>query len=140
MPAEQVRHYLQRATDFLEGMELTRIDEFYLNSAALLAIHSAVSYSDALRVGLGDTTLSAGDHQKAASALQRLLVSKHLEDQSGVKHFKFLLSRKNLVTYGNQRMESTDYESLFTRAERFAYWADSLGRQLNIAGWIDGDQ
>ena len=92
----QVQHYIHRATDFLEGMQLTRTDESYWNSSALLAIHSAVSYSDALRLGLGDQKVSADDHQKSADSLQKLLASKHLEDRAGFKHLRFLLSKKNL--------------------------------------------
>ena len=136
----QVQHYIHRATDFLEGMQLTRTDESYWNSSALLAIHSAVSYSDALCLGLGDQKLSADDHQKSADSLQKLLASKHLEDQAGFKHLRFLLSKKNLVAYGDQRLEHSDYEMLFTKAERFARWADKIGSQLNIEGWKHGHQ
>lgn len=135
-----MQHYIHRATDFLEGMQLTRTDESYWNSSALLAIHSAVSYSDALRLGLGDQKLSADDHQKSADSLQKLLASKHLEDQAGFKHLRFLLSKKNLVAYGDQRLEHSDYEMLFTKAERFARWADKIGSQLNIEGWKHGHQ
>jgi hypothetical protein len=140
MQAVQVQLYIHRAIDFLEGMQLTRTDEYYWNSSALLAIHSAVSYSDALRLGLGDQKLSADDHQKAADSLQKLLASKHLEDQAGFKHLRFLLSKKNLVAYGDQRLEYTDYEALFTRAERFAQWAGKTGRKLNLAGWQHDEQ
>jgi hypothetical protein len=140
MQAVQVQHYIRRATDFLEGMKLTRTDEPYWNSSALLAIHSAVSYSDALRVGLGDQKLAADDHNKAADALQNVLPSKTPGDQTGLAHFRYLLSKKHLVTYGDRRLEHTDYETLFTRAERFAQWADKIGSQLNIEGWQHGDQ
>jgi hypothetical protein len=140
MQAVQVQLYIHRATDFLEGMQLTRTDESYWNSSALLAIHSAVSYSDALRLGLGDQKLSADDHQKAADTLHTLLASRNLEDQSAFKHLRFLLKRKSLVTYGNQRLDSTDYEALFTNAERFALWARKTGRKLNLAGWHDDEQ
>jgi hypothetical protein len=55
MQAVRVEHYIRRANDFLDGMRLTNLDESLLSSSALLAIHSAVSYSDALRIGLGET-------------------------------------------------------------------------------------
>ena len=139
MQAVQVQHYIHRAADFLDGMQLTRTDKSYWNSSALLAIHSAVSYCDALRLGLGDQRLSADDHQKAVETLQKLLASKNLQDQTGFKHLRFLFSRKNLVAYGDQRLEHSDYEMLFTKAERFALWADKIGSQLNIEGWKHGD-
>jgi hypothetical protein len=139
MQAVQVQHYIERAADFLQGMQLTRTDESYWNSSALLAIHSAVSYSDALRVGLGDQKLSADDHKQAADSLHRLLAEKKLDDQAGFKHLQFLLSKKTLVTYSARRLEHTDYETLFTKAERFAQWADRIGNQLRIEGWQNGE-
>jgi hypothetical protein len=141
MPAVQVRHFLKRATDFLEGMKLTREDKNYWNSSALLAIHSAVSYSDALRARLGDGQLSADDHQNAVDALQRLLLAETaMDDMAGFKHLRFLLSKKTLVAYGDRRVEHTEYEALVTKAARFAAWADRIGRRLKIEGWEDDDQ
>jgi hypothetical protein len=135
MQAVEVVHYIRRATDFLEGMQLTRNDKDYWNSSALLAIHSAVSYSDALRKGLGDTKLSSDDHRKAAESLEQALSSHGLSDQTGLKHLRYLLSKKNLIAYSDRRLERTDYEALFTKAERFAHWADTTGIQLRIEGW-----
>jgi hypothetical protein len=141
MPAEQVRHYLQRAKDFLEGMKLTREDKDYWNSSALLAIHSAVAYSDALRAGLGDQKLSADDHRNAVDVLQQALFAESLmDDMAGFKHLRFLLSKKTLVAYGDRRVEHTEYEALIIKAARFAVWADRIGRRLKIEGWDDDDQ
>ena len=140
MQAVLVQHYVERATDFLEGMQLTREDRSYRNSSALLAIHSAVSYTDALRAGLGESKLTAEDHKMAADELQRLLSSKDLEDQTGFTHLRYLISKKSLVAYGNRRLDHSDYEALFTKAERFARWADRLGNQLRIEGWSHGDE
>jgi hypothetical protein len=140
MQAVEVEHYIRRATDFLEGMQLTRADSDYWNSSALLAIHSAVSFTDALRIGLGDTNLSLDNHRRAADLLDKLLSLRNSVDQRGLKHLRFLLSRKNLVAYEKRRLERTDYEALFTQAERFAHWADVTGSQLKIEGWKHGDQ
>jgi hypothetical protein len=73
MPAEQVEHYIRWASDFVRGMKMTQGDDLYRNSSALLAIHSAISYADALRVGLGDSQLSNEDHKVATDRLKRLL-------------------------------------------------------------------
>jgi len=140
MQAVRVQHYIQRATDFLEGMQLTRNDESYWNSSALLAIHSAVSFTDALRLGLGDRSLPSDDHKKAADSLQKIMSTRNAGEQTGLGHLRYLLSKKHLVAYGDRRLEHTDYETLFTKAERFAKWADKIGSQLNIEGWRHDDQ
>jgi len=114
-----VQLYLNRAEDMFDAMILLYGDQAFRNSSALLAIHSAISYSDALRAGLGDEKLAADGHDKAADTLQAL-VARYPQHGSGVSHLRFLLSRKNVVAYSAKRMEHSDYEALFTRAGRFA--------------------
>ena len=137
MPAIQVEHYLKRAADFSYVVLLLRGDESHRYSSALLAIHAAISYSDALRVGLGDSRLSADDHQKAADALKDVLFSVDPTDETGLGHLRYLLSSKSLVAYGNQRISAKDFEMVLTKAERFATWANRIGRQRKIEGWIN---
>lgn len=140
MQAVQVQHYIQRATDFFNGMQLTRDEEPYRNSSALLAIHSAVSYTDALRTGLGDENLSGDDHRQAADALRPLLNTRSVKAQDGVGHLQYLISRKSSVAYGSERLGANEFLSLVIRAERFAKWANGIGRQLNLEGWNYDDQ
>jgi len=117
-----------------------RGEEDYSNSSALLAIHCAISYSDALRIGLGDDRVSADDHQNAGDALQRLLLAKRLQNQTGLKHLQYLLSRKNLVAYGSERLNSNEIEALINKANRFQRWAHQVARQFKIEGWTHDDR
>ena len=138
MPAIQVEHYLKRAADFSYVVLVLRGDESHRNSSALLAIHAAISYSDALRAGLGDVKL--GVDSKAADALKRVLALKVVDDETGLGHLRYLLSNKSLVAYGDQRINAKDFEMLFTKAERFVAWANRIGMQLKIEGWTDDKQ
>jgi hypothetical protein len=135
-----VEHYLQRAADFYYGMLLMRGDDLYRNSSALLAIHSAVSFSDALRVGLGDEKLPSDDHAKAVDSLLRMLPARQASDQAGLNHLRYLVSNKSRVAYGSDRLSAREFEILVTKAERFASWANGLGRKLNIEGWKHDEQ
>ena len=117
-----------------------RGDASYRNSSALLAIHSTVSYSDALRIGLGEQKLSADDHSKAVDALKNVLPSKETSDPSGFGHLRFLLSQKSRVAYGSQTLTAKELEMLLTKAERFVGWANTVGRRLKIEGWTHDDQ
>jgi hypothetical protein len=139
MPAVDVQHYLRRAADFSSGMKLLSSDPAYWNSAALLAIHSAISYSDALRIGLGENRLSADDHSKAADLLDERLPL-WLEDRKGLKHFRKLLSKKSRVEYSRRRLGLTDANDLVTDAIRFEIWVNRIGKQLNLEGWTRDDQ
>lgn len=140
MSALVMQLYLSRAQDFLEGMLLLREDEQFRSSCALLGIHAAVSYTDALRIGLGDEFLVSEDHRTAAAALRKLIQGRKEANVDGVGRFEKLVAKKSLIAYGSKRLDRTDFESVYTNAERFAKWANDLGSQLKIEGWKYGDQ
>ena len=135
-----IEQYIRRAADFYAGMELTRDDELYANSAALLAIHSAISYSDALRVSLGDDRLSADDHQAAVNSLDTLLSAKSFSDSTGLAHLRFLVAKKSLVSYGTKRNDVNTYRQIILKAERFASWVSSVGKHLELEGWTNANR
>ena len=139
MRSVRVRHYLQRATDFFDCMQLTRDDESFRNSSALLAIHSAVSFCDALRAGLGDRELSSDNHNQAADALSKQIPSGVRLDPSGLDHLRYLISRKTAMAYGERRVEEKTFGLVVLRSERFAAWANDTGKRLGIEGWHDGN-
>ena len=140
MGVVEVKRYLDRAEDFLSGMKLLRLDPIYRNSSALLAIHSAISYTDALRTGLGDENVASEDHQTASNSLRLLLKDKAFGGDKGLRHLESLLSRKSLVAYSSRRMDANDLEEIFLQAERYATWANSMGRTLRVEGWRDGGE
>ena len=135
MSALTVEHYLQRARDFFLGMHLMRDADPYRNSVALLAIHSAVSFSDALRIGLGDERLANDNHDQAADSLRRLLQARRAELGSGLSHLQYLLGRKSGISYGNERLIDNELRKLILGAERFSAWANDIGKRLELEGW-----
>jgi hypothetical protein len=139
MSAVLVQLYLKRARDFLEGMKLLRSDSAsYCYSSALLAIHGAVSYGDALRIGLGDEDLSADDHREAFSRLERLLKDRRYAKLDGAKRLRTLIGEKAAVAYGSTGVQEKMSKLLAEQAERFAAWAETTGVELKIGGWRDG--
>lgn len=136
MNAVRVHHFIERATDHLESMRITRRDS-YFNSAALLAIHCALCYSDALRTGLGGEKLSSDNHQRAVAELDKLIPSRRIPDRTGIAHLSQLIAKKSLVAYGDKRLAPQDFLDLVTKAERFARWANGVGKELKIQGWRD---
>lgn len=132
----QVQHYLERARDFFNGMRLLRdgLPE-YMSSSALLGIHSAISYSDALRTGMGCTDVSSDDHLSAASDLKSRLLSRRSEKAGGAERLSRILSKKNLIAYAPEARKAGEIEEVLKQAERFASWAEETGRHLQIEGW-----
>ena len=136
MVAVQVQTYLGRARDFLEGFNLLKddLDEFRFSSA-LLGIHCAISYSDALRTGMGCENVSSDDHRSAADDLKRRLnEDRSVENLRGVEHLKNLLSKKSRIEYASETVRRDEVEEIVKHAERFAAWAETTGRSLKVWG------
>jgi len=136
MIAVRFQHYKSRARDFLDGMSLLQEDlDAFGYSSALLGIHGAISYADALRVGMGSKSLSSEDHSRATSELESLLSSRGLKQQQGVKHLRLLLARKSRISYAAEAVRKNEAEDIVKRAKRFADWAEDTGKSLKIEGW-----
>jgi hypothetical protein len=135
----EVQHYRNRARDFLDGMKFLHEDlDAYKYSSALLGIHGAISYADALRIGMGSKKLSAKDHNRAAEDLKTLLDSRRIEQQQGVKHLKLLLGRKSRISYSTETVRKDEVEDIVKRAIRFKDWAEETGKALKAEGKIEG--
>lgn len=106
-----------------------------LQSAALLGIHAAISYADALRVGLGDDELSAEDHNKAVRRLEQALTAKNVQDRTGIQRFGELVGRKSTIAYGKNRTNDNDLKLIVQTSQRFSVWVNKMGKQLSVEGW-----
>jgi hypothetical protein len=141
MQVVYVRSYLTKARDFLRGMNLPEslAESECRYSSALLAIHSAIAYSDALRVGLGEklSELASSDHKAAASKLEKLLKLRNYDKRQGVKHLERLVGRKNSVAYTPDALTEDVVKAMIEQAQRFSAWVDVTGRYLKIEGWRD---
>ena len=133
MAAVQVQHYLSRARDFLEGMNFLKDDLAF--SSALLGIHCAISYCDALRIGLGSTKVSSDDHGSAAENLRRCLDDRKFENLRGVENLRKLLSKKSRIAYAPDAVRKYDFEQIVNHTGRFVVWAEETGKKLRIEGW-----
>jgi hypothetical protein len=137
MHAVQVQAYLARANDFFNCMKFfadARDPEFRYSSV-LLAIHSAISYGDALCVGLGKTETSSQDHKLRVFALRKLLNERKYKTQQGLKHFENLLRDKTDVAYSWKNITEKQAIAMVDQAHKFSVWANTAGNELKIEGW-----
>lgn len=146
-----VQHFLRRAKDFESSMKMcqesslmaeiefpsssTSRDNERLQSAALLAIHSAISYADALRTALGDSELSAEDHRTAEARLRQALVNRRIDDPKGLHRFGALLAKKSAVAYSRNRIGDNELKSIVESCQRFSVWINQIGKRLKAEGW-----
>ena len=136
MSAIQVQHFLGRARDFLEGMKFLQEDlNEYRYSSALLGIHCALSYGDALRAGMGSKNLSSDNHLDAVEDLKSMLGSRRFERPQGANRLAKLLSKKSRIAYSSEVATEKEVKDILEQTERFATWAEEAGKILKIEGW-----
>ena len=119
--------YHTRALQLADAMQLCRDDmDAYGSAAALLAIHSAISYNDAVVLTLLGRRPNTEDHQRAITATEKACAMARVNEKQGVKHLRKLLGAKNDVAYGDRQLEPATIEGLCIAAERFQTWAERL--------------
>ena len=127
-------HYRNRAEAFLRAVKLCRNSEVldlleqeprrYLPAAALLAVHAAISFCDAVLVLKTGQQSTAQNHQEASDRLSTTCRTLRL-DESGVRHFAWLVSKKDSIAYGDRRMPETDLLLSVDKVEKFTRWVYS---------------
>lgn len=118
--------YHHRATQLADAMKLCQDDlPAYGSAAALLAVHSAISYSDAVLIGLGSARPRGENHRQAVTALRKACTSARI-DHRGIAHFQSLISAKTAISYGEQPIDNEKSRALCVSAERFQVWAERI--------------
>lgn len=118
--------YYRRAVQLADAMKLCRDDlRTYAAAVALLAVHSAISYSDAVLIGLSKTRPRGENHRAAISALKQACTRAKI-DPGGIVHFEKLVRVKTDISYGDQRVSDEKAEALSISAERFQTWAERI--------------
>ena len=100
----------------------------YASAVALLAVHSAISYNDALLVKLRGRRPRSQDHAEAIAAIRKACGEARI-DPKGVVYLTKLLTVKTDVSYGDRMVDNDKAEALRFLAERFQAWAERLLRR-----------
>ncbi len=117
--------YRRRGQEMADAMRLCREDSAYTAATALLAIHSAIAYNDAIRVKLTGKILPNTDHKSAVSATRKACRHAGFPDR-GLRHLHKLVGFKTDVSYGDRNVEAQLSQELSIDAERFESWALGL--------------
>ena len=122
----RIKVYHGRALQLANAMKLCRDDlPSYAWAAALLAIHSAISYCDAVLFKLSGQRSRSPDHEQAVTVVT-MACKKRKIPTDGIKHLDKLVSAKTDISYGDQQVDNQRAEALCSAAERFQTWAERL--------------
>lgn len=118
--------YRRRGQQLADAMRLCREDPAaYAAATALLAVHSAIAYNDAVQVKLTGKLRRSKDH-KSTITETRKACSQAGRPALGLRHLQKLVGFKTDVSYGIRDVESQLSYELSIDAERFETWAISL--------------
>jgi hypothetical protein len=127
----KTKQYIEKADHLFHGMTLLNDDvSNYRTGIGLLAIHSAISLSDAITIGLTGERGKYQDHAQAARELEGFCSSNKISDKKGVDHFKWLLAQKNEVAYQHDRLDDASVKMAVDKAQRFNVWAYNQFREV----------
>lgn len=114
---------LSYARKVMDGEPMT------VSALALVSIHSAIAYNDALHVRLTGRRPKYDDHRTAVNSTERNCRARKL-NTAGVVHLKALIEKKTAYSYGDSAVTSEQAQAVSIKAERFEAWVNQIIRDL----------
>ena len=111
-----------QAEELLGAMKLLMDDvASYKSAVALLAIHSAIAFNDAVLEKLTGAAHKGQNHSEATRET-KAACSKRKIETSGVIHIERLVAKKTSYSYSGI-VDSSNAQDAADKAEKFANWA-----------------
>jgi hypothetical protein len=122
-----IRVHHDRALQLANAMKLCHDGmPTYGSAVALLAVHSAISYNDAVLIRLTGQKSRSQDHRRAIVAIRKACKKNRNIQTDAIKHLDKLLGAKTDVAYGDFEVDHQKIEFLYVAAERFQTWAERI--------------
>jgi hypothetical protein len=124
MKPATVLHYRERGDRFLHAaIDLETLDhERHAPAVGLLAVHACNALADAILVAVEGARAQGEDHGEASRRLRAWCSAKRLAE-GGIKHFEWLLGKKNTFSYDDRRVEANELRVAKVKMEQFFSWA-----------------
>lgn len=124
--------YLDSAVRFKTDAEnmAELADEFSGNGIAVLCIHAAIAYGDAVAILAAGKKSKSGDHRDAAPFLASTIPIRSTEDKAALRAFQVILNRKDEVSYAGEIMDEDEVSALLGKLQLFARWAENRVEDL----------
>lgn len=94
----------------------------YGNGLAIIAIHAAIAYTDALTVAYREIKSTDGEHVQAAQVLANALG--HHADADQIRRLRRVLEAKSHASYSGSYYTLEDGRAILEELDRFAEWAE----------------
>lgn len=111
---------------FRNTQELDAISESrYGNGLAIIAIHAAIAYTDALTIRFRGIKSSDGDHARAADVLAHALGQRR-GHEAQVNRLRRILQAKSDASYSGQYYTLEDGRRIVRETAEFVRWAEEM--------------
>lgn len=104
--------------------QLAAEGDTYGNAMAIVAIHAAIAYADALAIAFRELKSIDGDHSMAVVTLRHAIG--HRADEAQIRRLESIIDQKSAVSYQGQYYTITDARAVVAKLNAFAQWALSL--------------
>ena len=119
-----VLHYRERADSFsrtIKDLEVLDRDA-HAPAIGLLSVQGSIALADAVLAAVEGVRSKGDDHGEAARRLRRWCSAHTLAD-GGIKHFEWLLGKKNHFSYEDGRVDPSHLLLAKVKMEQFLAWA-----------------
>jgi len=123
---ELAAKYYAKAVRFRRDAEamLALGTEFSGNGVAVLCVHAAIAYADAVTIRAAGQKSKSGEHRDAATFLASVVAIRTPDDKAALKALQAVLNRKDEVSYADDLVGEFDAREMMARLDTFAAWAD----------------
>jgi hypothetical protein len=121
--------YYERGKQLSYARKLMDSDKETVSALALVSIHSAIAYNDALLTRLSGKPSRGEDHASAANATEKHCRSKKI-DSRGLQHLKQLIGKKTPYSYGDAAVTTEQAQAVSIAATRFEVWVNQVLKGL----------
>ena len=101
------------------------------NGVAVLCVHAAIAYGDALAILAAGRKSKSGDHRDAAPFLSSIVPVRTAADKAAIRAFQAILNRKDEVSYADDILDESEAAALLDRLRIFARWAESTFQDIS---------
>lgn len=117
--------FIERGDQLSESRKLMKDSPEYTSALALVSIHCAIAFNDALLVKLTGKHEVATDHMIAVKRTKKQCTTKKIP-ATGIRHLEDLLRAKTRVSYSDERTTFETANRLAVASERFEAWVRPL--------------
>lgn len=124
--------YLAKANRFkVDAENMAQLsDDFSGNGVAVLCVHAAIAYGDAIAILAAGRKSKSGDHRDAAPFLSSVVPIRTAADKAAIRAFQAILNRKDEVSYADDILDESEAAALLDRLRLFARWAESTFQDI----------